>query len=56
MIKIRVVRGIVCWWYGILGKIRTGSRWIVWVCLRNIFQERKRKIIIVEKREKVGGF
>ena len=38
-----------------MGKIRTGSRWVVWICLRNIFQERKRKIIVVKKREKVWG-
>ena len=38
-----------------MGKIRTGRGWVVRVCLRDIFQKRKRKVIIVKKREKVWG-
>ena len=55
MFNDRISRGILSWWYGILGKIRTGSGRVVRVCLRNIFQKRKRKVIIVKKREKVWG-
>ena len=39
-----------------MGKIRTGSSWVVRVWLRNIFQKRERKIIVVKKGEKVWGF
>ena len=38
-----------------MGMIRTGSSWVVRICLRDIFQKRERKIIIVKKREKVWG-
>ena len=38
-----------------MGKIRTGSSRVVRVCLRNVFQKGKRKVVIVKKREKVWG-